>query len=184
MAREDILGGLKSALMRGYSLKDAMVSFYNAGYSKEDIEASARTLQYQMVERPELRELLTDNREKLSVPGNLPEQSQKQGQKPAGNVKESSAKEDGQKHAPSKSDVPLPSSGKERRKFKSLHQFQPKPIPVRARQEKNAQNYRQGTGIRVITLTLVALLVILLGALAAIFIFREQIIQFFNGLLK
>ena len=47
MVREDILGGLKSALSKGESLRQAMMSFYNAGYKKEDIEAAARALQQQ-----------------------------------------------------------------------------------------------------------------------------------------
>ena len=45
MVNEDLLGGLKSALSRGQSLKQAMASFYNAGYKKEDIELAAKALQ-------------------------------------------------------------------------------------------------------------------------------------------
>jgi hypothetical protein len=44
MVREDILGGLKSAVQKGESLKQAMITFYNAGYSKEEIEEAARVL--------------------------------------------------------------------------------------------------------------------------------------------
>jgi len=42
---EDIFGGLKSALERGDSLKKAMITFYNAGYKKEEIEEAARALE-------------------------------------------------------------------------------------------------------------------------------------------
>ena len=45
MVREDILGGLKVALSKGHSLQQAMQSFYNAGYSKEEIEEAVRYLQ-------------------------------------------------------------------------------------------------------------------------------------------
>src|SRR3989338_9023288 len=45
MVREDILGGLRVALSKGYSLQNAMQSFYNSGYKKEDIEEAARYLQ-------------------------------------------------------------------------------------------------------------------------------------------
>ena len=41
MARQDILGALNSALARGETLKKAMMSLFNAGYSKKDIEESA-----------------------------------------------------------------------------------------------------------------------------------------------
>ena len=39
--------GLKEALERGDSLQRAMMSFYNAGYSREAIEEAARELQIQ-----------------------------------------------------------------------------------------------------------------------------------------
>jgi len=44
MVREDIVGALQSALARGYPLKSAMQSLYNAGYSKLDIEEAARSM--------------------------------------------------------------------------------------------------------------------------------------------
>ena len=43
--REDILGALKSALIRGETLKKAMMSLYNAGYKKNEIEETAAMLQ-------------------------------------------------------------------------------------------------------------------------------------------
>ncbi len=186
MAREDILGGLKSALMRGYSLKDAMISFYNAGYSKEDIEESARTLQYQMVEHPELKDLLMSNHEKLMTPGSFPESSAKG--KPGQKLKPGEKPVESKGLVPEKNLAPGTkpsevSSGVQKGKFKSLKNFQPHPIPG-PKEKKNLPKYKQGTGLRVATLTLVALLVILLGALAAIFLFRNQIISFFNNLLK
>jgi len=49
MIREDILEGLKFALSKKESLKQAMASFYNAGYKKQDIEDSARALQSQNI---------------------------------------------------------------------------------------------------------------------------------------
>lgn len=44
MIREDIIGMLNSAVSRGYPLRSAMQSLLNAGYSKEEIEAAARSL--------------------------------------------------------------------------------------------------------------------------------------------
>ncbi len=45
MVREDILGGLQAALARGQTLKQAIMSFSNAGYLKEEIEEAANALQ-------------------------------------------------------------------------------------------------------------------------------------------
>ncbi len=42
---EEILEGLKSSVARGESLYQAMMSFYNAGYPKEEIESAARMMQ-------------------------------------------------------------------------------------------------------------------------------------------
>lgn len=44
MIKQEIVEGLRVALSRGYTLEKAMMSFYNAGYKKEDIEESARAL--------------------------------------------------------------------------------------------------------------------------------------------
>jgi hypothetical protein len=44
MINEEILGGLKSALERGESLRRAMMTLYNAGYKKEEIEECAKRL--------------------------------------------------------------------------------------------------------------------------------------------
>lgn len=44
MTNNEILEGLKTAIERNYTLEQAMISFFNAGYKKEDIEEAARTL--------------------------------------------------------------------------------------------------------------------------------------------
>ena len=45
MVKEEILEGLKVALSKGESLQKAMMSFFNAGYSKEEVEEAASLLQ-------------------------------------------------------------------------------------------------------------------------------------------
>lgn len=50
--REDILGALQSALIRGETLKKAMMTLYNAGYKKEEIEESAAALQQMIQQKP------------------------------------------------------------------------------------------------------------------------------------
>lgn len=44
MANQEIIGGLKSALERGYSLEQAMLSLLNSGYNREEIKEAARNL--------------------------------------------------------------------------------------------------------------------------------------------
>jgi len=44
MANSELVEGLRSALSRGNTLKQAMASFHNAGYKREEIEEAARLL--------------------------------------------------------------------------------------------------------------------------------------------
>jgi hypothetical protein len=44
--KQEIISGIKNAMERGYSLDLAVQSFANAGYSKQDVEDSARVLGY------------------------------------------------------------------------------------------------------------------------------------------
>jgi hypothetical protein len=45
MVNEDILGGIETAFAKGETFESAMMSFYNSGYSKEDIEWAAKAFQ-------------------------------------------------------------------------------------------------------------------------------------------
>jgi len=48
MAREELIKGIRMAVKKGETLRDAMMSFYNAGYKKEDIEEAAREVYSEM----------------------------------------------------------------------------------------------------------------------------------------
>ena len=48
MVNEEIIGGLISALSRGEPLEKAMMTFYNAGYDREEIEGSAKVVYAQL----------------------------------------------------------------------------------------------------------------------------------------
>ena len=52
MVYQGILGGLRSALNKGETLHDAMITFYNAGYKKDEIEAAAEALEREKVKSP------------------------------------------------------------------------------------------------------------------------------------
>src|SRR3990167_7398997 len=45
MAKEEIVEGLRQAVSKGEPLEKATASFFNAGYSRGDIEEAARVLQ-------------------------------------------------------------------------------------------------------------------------------------------
>jgi putative cell wall-binding protein len=48
LTNQEILGGIQAAVAKGESLKDAMMTFYQAGYEKEEIEDAARSYMNQM----------------------------------------------------------------------------------------------------------------------------------------
>ncbi|HEA46476.1 MAG TPA: hypothetical protein ENH99_01715 [Candidatus Pacearchaeota archaeon] len=45
MAKREIVEGLREAVGRGESLKNAMMSFFNSGYTKKDVEDAAKEAQ-------------------------------------------------------------------------------------------------------------------------------------------
>lgn len=57
MVNIEILGGLQATLKRGESLERAMLSFYNAGYKKEEIEEAARFIQQGSAPAPSVKEI-------------------------------------------------------------------------------------------------------------------------------
>lgn len=50
MASDFLIEGLKEALARGETLKQAMMTFFNAGYLTHEIEEAARALQQEQVQ--------------------------------------------------------------------------------------------------------------------------------------
>ena len=52
MVNETILGGLRVAVSHKSSLKDAMQSFYNSGYNKEEVEEAAKIIFDEQVKKP------------------------------------------------------------------------------------------------------------------------------------
>ena len=206
MVREDIFGGLKSALTRGYTLKEAMISFYNAGYSKEEIEDAARQLQYRVTENKELRSSINQKSSGASV--YIQEKQQVQPQNPVISRVEVPPSKAPQKspsptmEVPPKPGIPptatvssSPSDAvtevqavkKKPSGFSLMSILKGKAPDARQKlmpkQKPKVPNYHEGTSIQVVTIVLVVLLLLLLSMLAGVFIFKNQIIQFFNNLL-
>jgi len=54
MSNQEIIGGIRSAVERGENLKSAMMTFYQAGYSKIEIEEAAKAYLSQTGKVPEM----------------------------------------------------------------------------------------------------------------------------------
>ena len=168
MVNKDILAGLRSAIVRGYSLDEAMISFFNAGYKKEEIEESARALQTE-----------------TSSLGGLPPQPIWSGQKPGTEASGSKIKQGSAISQP----IPVQTQAAEASaaginlagqtvEEKPVISKPSKKFASRASKYSTQANPR----IRTITIILLVLLVILLGILGLMYAFKTQIISFFNNI--
>ena len=172
MAKEDLVGGLRAALARGETLEKAMMSLYNAGYSKEDIEDAVQDLQ-----APQFF-------------GQYPQQPPQQPtQKPTPQSNLSPAQEALQQSA----------SSSEKNKPKFFSTSPPLSLLPATQQTPQTQQIQQpgqkvvqkisGYGEKpkspgkIITIVFVFLLLLLLGILAAVILFRTELTNFFNNLL-
>ena len=138
MARGEIVEGLRAAVNKGEPLKRAMMSFYNSGYTKEDIEEAAKVLATSTLQRSRPVQQTQPPQQKVSTQPQPrpPQQIQKFRQLPT---------------SPQNAQV--------------VSDYGRKPRPVSL----------------IITLILVFLLIALLGILAAVFFFKEELAQFFNS---
>jgi len=140
VVNNDILGGLKSALARGYSLEESMLSFLNGGYKREEIEEAAQALQMQTA------------------------------QATAGINWSPQPIWASKQQAKAKSQAPSPMK---------TQAVQPKQVVT-----KGVAAYApyDNSKIKLVTIILIIVLISLLGILGLMYLFKTQIIDFFNSL--
>lgn len=153
LTNQEILGGIKSAIARGENLKDAMMTFYQAGYDKEEIEEAARAYLNQ---------------------GDQPTQPQM----------------DVSQRIPQKPTEPAKKPEKKKELAIPVKKPMPKIADKKKEMPKNPQkvsNYLppkkvNPEGGRGLTIALTVVLLFLLGILVAVFLFKDELVTFFNGL--
>lgn len=157
MPNEEILGGLKAALARGESLKQAMMSFYNAGYKKEEIEESARALQGQKIEKEPVQPV---------------QQAKLKKQKPV------------QKVPQPKPVKTIPRVSRYEKKVKAPKPKVIKQKLIKTPQKVSTYEKKPKPKGRLITMLLAFFLLFLIGILAAIFFFRSELVEALNNLFR
>lgn len=169
MVNEGILGGLKLALSKGESLKQAMMTFYNAGYKKEEIEEAARVLQKESTEaaiQQKSKESLKQERiQKSSKP-------KKQIKAPAQKV--SAYGEQTKIKPPLKKEISVASEKPKKEKVVEK--------PKKAVSQKISSYEKQKPKGKLIIFLLIFSLLFLVGALIAVFLFKQELVDFFNKL--
>jgi len=197
MVNQEIFGGLISALSRGETLQKAMISLYNAGYSKKEIQESATLLKSQTPEQI-MQKSVQDKKQKflkktqkkkieekqktIKLTENLsPEKKPRHFQS---GIHSQRVSKYGQKPAPEFKTV-IDQTIRNLRDLKSPIQvvkpdadFKP-PIIIQRVSDYNSQKPKKAS--KIIVVILFALLIILLGSLIALFIFRNQLIEIFNN---
>jgi len=185
MVREDILGGLKTALARGQTLRQAMMTFYNAGYIKQEIEEAAKALQVERNQplQPQFAQGPSQEApifQRTSLIGKDSNEEQKE-------VFSQTAKPVQPVQQPLQTIQKASAYGQPQ---------QPQPQPVQPVQQplqtiQKASAYGQPPQIqqppakkprgKAIIFILLSLLIILVGGLIAVFFFKDELLTFFNA---
>jgi hypothetical protein len=194
MAREDIFGGLRLALAKGETLKEAMMSFYHAGYKKEDIEEAARELvglSEQQTDYSYAKELKSPEPEKEVQLPTIP----KPPEPPQTIEKTEAVKEDFY--------VPKPFIQRPVQQTKPQEIYIPqkidqKPEPVKPEfytpiqqphpkyaehLSKSFSEEQKKSGTFIMIIILIVVLVLLLGVLASLLLYKQEIIVFINRMI-
>lgn len=151
MANEEILGGLRIALEKGQKLRTAMMSFYNSGYTKEEIEDAARAL-IQIEKEEQSRQALMAQQQKTKKPGRAQAKVQTS----------SMIKTQG-----TTSQVP---------QTRATQPIQATTLPTQRQIVSNYEPKKKSGKIIVLAIVLGILLI----SLVIVFLFRDNIIDFFN----
>jgi len=182
MVNEEILGGLKSALERGQPLQKAMMALYNSGYKKEEIEEAARSL---MEFQPESQ---------LQPPIKTVPKTAEIKQAPQVLTTPKTVKSFPELQIPVRQfpQPPMIPQKLELPRLKPQVQVQPmqipisKPLPVQKVSSygqpvlKEKIKEKRTSKEKIIILTLVFLLIFLISLLGVIFVFKQQLIDFFS----
>lgn len=158
---QDLIGAISSALARGEELRDAMLSLYNAGYDKTKIEEAVRAY----IELSKNQDKNKYSKSQISTTP-MKEDNSKDKEKPKkGNIlDEALAAKAIQPTANMGSSINSTTQHVSRYDFK----------------EKNQTKAHRNSNI--VTFLLIAILVFLLLVLGAVFLFKEELVNFFNRL--
>ncbi len=181
MINDEVMGGLKSALGRGESLKRAMMTLFNAGYKREDIEEAAAVLtepsiigRYNQPLNPVPKNAMIKPSagEALKPASQTPSSNNIQSIQKVSGYGEKNPKENVIKNIlikPSEKELSKPAS--QTPSSNNIQSIQ----KVSGYGEKNPRD-------KIMIFVLISLLLFLTGLLITIFLFKEELINFFNSI--
>ena len=167
-SNDDILGGIKAAIKRGQTLKEAMMTFYNAGYAKNEIEEAARNYLMEKSEGDILRS--------ASQPHSTSQKKSKSFPKTSDQTKKKL-----NVHPANKPGIEHPKQKIE--SYSAKKEIKPLKKPTSPQvASKYEEGFKKKRLIDPISLVLILLLVFLVLILGAVFLFKEQLVSFFNSI--
>jgi len=155
---------LKYALHRGESLKQAMMSFYNAGYKKHDIEEAARNLHTQQDVIPKQHQV--QHADSSNVVSSRPEKP-KQNYRPLNQPKPSMIQQEIKRSPP--------------KFFKDSKPAKRKPVGS-LQLISNYQPNDSKSGKKVVVVLVILVFLILLSSAIIYFFFKEKALEIYNSL--
>ncbi|MBU2612246.1 MAG: hypothetical protein KKB62_00815 [Nanoarchaeota archaeon] len=161
LTNQEILGGIKAAIERGQTLKDAMMSFYQAGYKKEEIEDAAKAYLYLQRGTSEA-EVFSKNQ------GIEKKEEEKQDEK-----KDVVSQKEKMYSKTETTRAPEMGGGATRE--------MPKKIVQKVSSYSSQDKISKLRG-KTVTVVLIIVLAVLMGILAMVFLFRSELINFINSL--
>ena len=184
MAEFVLVEGLKGAVSKGESLRDAMISFFNAGYEKGEIEKAARELQKQqqgqpiVSKTPVAKKVVKEKPIKKipkPVPKPIPKVNLKQNAKPIQRVS-SYGSSNPESIKKIKQGINSAIDQLNRIEFPNGN---PQTEQI-TKQKISGYGQKQRPKQKGAVIALIISLIVLIGILAGVFIFREQILDFFD----
>ena len=179
MINEEVLGGLISGLERGESLKKAMITLFNAGYKKEEIEEAAGMVNQLGIQSKTIAPQAIAEKSVIPIidPNEVLNQSQVNPQTFESPLRPMSTKPGSIPQSTNSSEIKGPDSHLEPR----LTSSSTKRLTPNSKSVQKVSNYvDRNSKEKLMIFLLVALLVFLVGVLVAIFLFKDELVNFFS----
>lgn len=160
MIKPELVEGIRHAISKGESLKQAMMSFYRAGYKKEDVEDSAREYQrlyyFQQMQNPQQTNQSSQQFGQTTQTNKT--SNQPQTQQPLSSLPSQSPMQNSIQQAPQ-------------------YQQMPQQNPQQVSNYNSMQKPKRSFG-KIMIILLVLFLIILLVGVGLLFFFKESIINY------
>jgi len=192
LTNQEILGGLKAALERGQNLKQAMMSFYQAGYKKEEIEDAARAYLYLQRGNSEADVLNTslqissnkekdkssENKSDAKLGGISGKKKEDENKKERTKFSLFGKKKEDEKRFSEVGKTKVPDMGADNQKNEESRKVVQKISGYDNQGKKELSKFKSKAVTSILVITLIILIVIL----ALVFLFKAELVNFINGL--